>query len=613
MMTPVMWFTLAVIVVPLSLVMLDRWRVDMAALFMIVALGLAQSLGLGVLGQAHDPAGALLAISGFSQPVIITLIGLFILTQALTSNGLMAWVGLRLTQISAGSETRMIFLFTSTAALLSLLMNNIAVGALLLPSAMQVSRNAGIKASRLLIPISFGTALGGMATYFTTANIVLSNLLMIATPPQAPLDFRSFFPVGSLIVIAGTAYLSFFGRRLLPIREPGPEQILARRASTDVERFYALGERLWQGRIRPDSPLVGKNLQQSRIGERFGIAIIAILRKQQAIFTPEATQVIQPNDVLLMVGREERVLLLNELGITPGRQNQAPAINRFDVTLVELILAPHSNYEGKTIKAMNFRRKYGFTAVALLRRGRSYRTDVGDMPLEAGDSLLMIGPRQWLRDLRINPDIIIFEPESAPRAVPLKRALFSLLILLGAVAASLAGLPTYLSVLAASVLALMVGLLSIQDIYRSIEWQVIFFIAGMYAASLAMINTGLVGLLGQTVIHFIESSGPLGLAGAAFLLSAALTQIIGSQATAFVVGPIAISAAIHLGVNPQAIAVTSAIGCSASFLTPTAHPVNLLMMSPGNYRFGDFFRVGFGLLLVTFTILLAGMILFWGL
>jgi di/tricarboxylate transporter len=414
-----------------------------------------------------------------------------------------------------------------------------------------------------------------------------------------------------LIALAGIAYLVIIGRRLLPSREPDPEQLIARRASTELEDLYSLGERLWEARIMPLSPLAGKTLKQSHIGEKLGLAIIAIWRGRRAIFTPAASEVIQPNDVLLVVGREERVTQLEELDVKVGRETHT--ISRFDVTLLELILAPHSSYEGQTIKAMNFRRKYGFTAVALLRRGRSYRTDVADMTLELGDSLLMIGAPGRIRDLRINPDVIILEPEPTAPAVPRKRALVSILVLLGAVAASLAGLPIYLSVLAAAVLAVLLGLLPIQEAYRSIEWQVIFFIAGMYAASLAMVNTGLAGLVGQSAIQVIEHNGPLGLAGAAFLLSAGLTQLMGSQATAFVVGPIAISAALHLGTNPQAIAVASAIGCSASFLTPTAHPVNLIMMNPGNYRFGDFFRVGLGLLLVTFLALITGMLLFWNL
>jgi len=610
-MTLSMWMTLAVILLPLTLVTLGRWRGDVAALLMISALGLAQYFGLGILGKPHTPTDAILAISGFSQPVITTLIGLFILTQTLTANGMMQWVGLQITRLGGNAETRLIFLFTTSAALLSLLMNNVAVGALLLPGAMQVARRANLPPSKLLLPIAFGTALGGMATYFTTSNIVLSNLLINSAPPQTGLTFQDFFPIGGLIALAGIAYLTLFGRRLLPNRQPGPEQLLARRSSAELENFYALGERLWEGRIAPNSPLAGQSLQHSRIGELLGIVVVAIWRKQQAIFNPEAAETMQPGDMLLMVGNQQRIQQLSQWGIELGREKETVSLSRFDVCLVEIILAPHSDYEGKTIKTMNFRRNYGFTAVALLRRGRSYRTDVGILPLEPGDALLMIGPPARLRDLRANPDIISLEPEPPTPTVPRKRAIFSALLLLAAVAASLMGLPAYLAILAAASLALLLGLLPMQEAYRAIEWQVIFFVAGMSAASLAMVNTGLAALAAQIAVRLLAGSGPLGLASAVFLLSAGLTQFMGSQATAFVIGPIAISAAIHLGAAPQAIALAAAIGCSASFLTPTSHPVNLIMMNPGSYRFGDFARVGLGLMALTFLTLLAGLILFW--
>jgi di/tricarboxylate transporter len=604
-----MWFVSAVIAVPLLLVIFNRWRVDIAALFMVVVLGMAQFLGFSILGNTNTPQETLRAISGFSQPVVVTLIGLFILTQTLSYNSVMTWLGQRLAAVGGDSESRLVFLFTSASALLSLLMNNVAVGALLLPSVIQVTRKAQVKPGKLLIPIAFGTALGGMATYFTTANIVLSNLLTAAKPPQPPLGVLSFASTGGLIAIAGIIYLTYFGYRFLPTREPGVEQAIARRASNELESLYSLGERLWEARPAPRCSMRGKTLKQARIGERFGIAVIAILRGRQHIFTPDATEIIGSDDVLLIVGRQERVIKLKRFGFKIG--HEINAISNFDVALIELILAPHSAYDGKTIKQMNFRRKYGFTVVALLRRGRSYRTDVGDIPLEMGDSLLMIGLPERVRDLRLNPDIIILEPEPSTRAIPRRRAVLSILVFISAIILSLAGMPVYLSVLAAALLAILFGLLPIQEVYRSIEWQVIFFIAGMYAASLSMVHTGLAAFIGNTALGLIGNAGPLGLAATAFLLSTTMTQFMGSQATAFIIGPIAISAAIHLNMNPQAIAVASAIGCSASFLTPIAHPVNLIMMGPGNYRFGDFFRVGLGLMLITFLTLLAGMILFW--
>lgn len=608
-MTINMWFIVIAIAFPLTMVVINKWRVDVAAIFMIVILGTAQYLGLAVLGDQKSPEQSLLAISGFGQPVVVTLIGLFILTQTLTSNGVMLWLGQRIISAAESSITRLIFVFTFSSALLSLLMNNVAVGALLLPSAMQVSRNARIRPSKLLIPIAFGTALGGMATYFTTANIVLSNLLTIAEPPQPALGVLSFAATGGLIAIAGILYITIFGRRLVPSRRPGPEQALARRASSELESIYEMGERLWEARVDDSSPLTGLTIQNSQIGGKFGIAIVAIRRGYQAFFTPVPDEVIQRGDILLVVGRKERVSQLTDLSVKI--QPEMHTITTFGMTLIELVLAPHSNYTGKSVKQMNFRRKYGFTVLAILRAGRSFRTDVGDIYLEAGDSLLVVGPPERVRDLLVNQDIIVFEPDPATRAVPRRRAIMSIIIFLSAIAFSLLGLPIYLSVLTSALLAILLGLLPIQEAYRSVEWQVVFFIAGMYAASLGMLNTGLAGLIGQYVIDLLKNVGPLGLAAASFLLSAMLTQFMGSQATAFVVGPIAISAAIHLRTAPQAIAVATAIGCSASFLTPIAHPVNLIMMSPGNYRFKDFFRVGIGLLVVVFISLLAGMILFW--
>jgi di/tricarboxylate transporter len=609
-MTLEMWFVLAVIALPLLLVLFNRWRVDVAALFIIVALGLAQFLGFQILGDAQSPQTTLLAISGFSQPVVITLIGLFVLTQALTDNGVMLWLERWLAKIGTGSEARLVFVFTLLSTLLSLLMNNVAVGVLLLPSAISVVRGKKIRPSRLLIPIAFATALGGMVTYFTTANIVISNLLTTAQPPQEPLGVLSFAPTGGLIALAGIGFMVLFGSRLLPEREPGVEQSIARHtASPELEDLYSLGERLWEASVLQKSVLAGQTLKNSRIGEQLGVAVIAISRRWGEMLIPSADDIIRSGDTLLVVGREERVSKLAELGVRVEREIHS--VSHFGVTLLESILAPRSPYVGKTLKEVNFRHRYGFAAIALLRRERSYRTNVADITLEPGDSLLMVGPHYRIGELRFNPNLIILEPDPAARPIPRRRAVISVLVFISAIVLSLLGLPVYLSVFTAALLTILLGLVPVQELYRSIEWQVVFFIAGMYAASLGMVHTGLAALVGRGALEVVGDHGPLGLAAVTFLISAALTQVMGSQATVFVIGPIAISAAIHLNANPQAIAVATAIGCSASFLTPIAHPVNLIMMGPGNYRFGDFFRVGLGLMLVVFFVLLAGMIIFW--
>lgn len=592
---------------------LNRVRVDIGALVIAAGLGVAQFAGFGILGPENTPGDAVKAIAGLGQPVVVTLFSLFIITRVLDATGVTRAIARRLLAVGGKSETRMIVLFAGTTALLSLVMNNLAAGALMLPSAIEASRHTGIKPSKLLIPVAYGSLLGGAATYFTTANIIASNLLLTASPPQAQLHILDFTPTGGLIALAGIAFLAVFGKRLLPDREPSAEQRVARMTGSDLEDVYQLGERLWEVQVLPGSPLAGANLNDTEIGGKLGLAVAAIWRGRQAIFAPPTFQVINAGDVLLIVGREERVSQLAAQGAEIGREQPVGYISKRGVSLIEVILAPHSRVEGQTLRELDFRRNYGFTAVALLRGRRSYRTDVGAFKLAPGDSLLMVGAPDQLRRLRANPDFIVMEPDLSDQPIQTRRAVLALVILGAAIAVSIVGFPVYLAMLIAAVTMILTGLLSMEEAYRAMEWRAIYLIAGMFAVSVAMVQTGLAGLIGNVVLGVVSPFGPIGLAAGSYLLTAALTQIMGGQVSALVTAPIAISAAIGMHTSPQAMAVAAAIGCSASFLTPIAHPVNILMIGPGNYRFSDFFRVGWWLTVISFAMLVLGMVLFWGL
>ena len=604
---------IGVIVIPLGFVALNRLRVDIGALIIAVGLGIAQFAGLGVLGPPNTPADAVKAISGLGQPVVVTLFSLFIITRCLEETGVARVVAHRLLAIGGASETRLIILFTATTALLSLVMNNLAAGALLLPSAIEASRRTGIRPSKLLIPVAYGSLLGGAATYFTTANIIVSNLLLIANPPQAPLHILDFTPVGGLIALAGIAFMALLGRRLLPNREPSAEQQVAHRTGSELEDVYQLGERLWEVQVLPDSTLAGRKLGETGIGVRLGLAVAAIWRGRQAIFAPSPSQAILAGDVLLTVGREDRVSQLSSLGVRFDRQPSDGHVSPRGVSFVEAIMSPHSRAEGRTLRELNFRVNYGFTAVALLRGRRSYRTDVGSFTLVPGDSILMVGSPDRLRGLRNNPDFIVLEADTSDQPLQTRRAALASVILAIAIIASILGFPVYLAMLTGALVMVLARLISMEEAYRSMEWRAIFLIAGMYVVSIAMVQTGLAALIGDEVIKLVGPFGPLGLAAGVYLLTAGLTQFMGGQVTVLVTGPIAISAALSMHTNPQAMAVAAAIGCSASFLTPFAHPVNILMIGPGNYRFSDFFRVGWLLTVISFVALVIGMVLFWGL
>jgi len=606
-------FLMVVVAFPLVLVSLDRLRIDVAALGIAAVLGMAQYLGMGILGAAHTSGDAVKAISGLSQPVVLTLLSLFLITRGLDKSGMTRWIARYLLKIGGHSERHLIALFAATTALLSLVINNLAAGVLVLPSAMEVARRTGIKPSKLLIPVAYGSLLGGAATYFTTANIIVSNLLTTANPPQPPLHILAFTPTGGLMAIVGIIFLALFGRRWLPDHDPEPEQMMARLTSSDLEDYYQLGERLWEMRVLPESPFANKRLSESGIGGRFGLTVAGMWHGHQAIFAPLPNQMIRPDDILLIVGREDRVKALTEVGLKIGRENSKGHISTRGVLLIEVMPSPHSHALGRTLRELEFRAKYHLTAIALFRGGRSYRTDVGGFPLMMGDSLLMIGSRSHLQRLRNNPDFIVLEPGLSDQPVQRVQATLAVGALVAAIAASILGLPVYLAMLAGALFLVLTGVLDMEEAYHSVDWQVLILIAGMYSVSLAMVNTGLAQMIGKGMLSLVTPLGPLGLAGGAYVLSLLLTQMMGGQVTALVTGPITISAAISLHTNPQAIAVATAIGCSAVFFTPIAHPVNIMMIAPANYQFRDFFRIGWRLTLVCFIMLLVGLILFWGL
>jgi di/tricarboxylate transporter len=600
-----------IVVVPLGLVMANRLRMDIAALLMAVALGILQFAGLGLLGPAQTPADAVKAISGFSQPVIITLIALFIMTRGLESSGVTRWMARQIMRLGGSRPSSLIVLFAALTAFLSLFMNNLAAGALVLPSAMETARRMKVRPSKLLIPVAYGSLLGGSATYFTTANILMSDLLRIAKPPQAPLHILDFTPTGGLIALAGILFLWLFGDRLLPDREPLVEQAVARRTTGELEELYQIDERLWAARVLADSPFAGKTLAECGIGRQWGVSVALIQHNPHRYLPPDLDRRIYADDILMLIGREEKIAHLRPLGLDIQPAGPGDPLAKAGIAFYEVILAPHSREEGKTLKSISFRQASGLTAVALKRLARSYRTDVGEIPLAFGDSLLVTGSPERIRALRRNPDFIVIEPDPGDQPIRARQALLTALVTVAAVAASILGVPVYLSMLAGALVTLLLRLLTVEEAYQSVEWQAVFLIAGMYAVSLAMVQTGLADRLGGSMVALVSRFGALGIAAGAYLLTAVLTQFMGGQVSALVTGPVVISAALSIGADPHAVAVATAIGCSASFLTPMAHPVNVLMIAPANYRFSDFFRAGWPLTLLSFLMLIVGLLVFW--
>jgi di/tricarboxylate transporter len=579
----------------LPLIVSNKIRPDLVALLVLLALGLSDIL----------PPDQVLA--GFSRPAVLTIVGLFVITAALERTGVVQWLADRLARLGGGDEQRLIAVFMGAGAFLSLGMNNIAAGAVLLPAAVNVARRSGIPASKLLMPLAFGTLLGGMATLFTTANIIISGSLQAQGQPA--LTMADFLLPGGATVVAGMLYMLLLGRRWLPIHESVGRAALAR---PDLTQTYRLAERLWEVRIEPGSTLIDQRLAESVIGSQLGATVVGIWHGREAKIPPAPSDLIAANDILLVLGREERVRQLEDQGTAIGRNGQRQGTADLSVHLTEVVIGPRSPAIGETLKSLRFRIKFGLTAVALWRESRSYRTDIGDFTLRAGDALLMVGSPQAVRVLADEPGFIVLDPSAEMSAHTTSKAPLAVLITVAVLLLSAAGLvPTAEAMLAGAVALVLTGCMNMEESYRAIEWRVVVLIAGLLPVGTALVATGLAAKIGALFTVALASAGPLALVAGLYLLAVVVTQLMGGQVTALLVGPIAVSAAVHTGVDPTVVGVAVAMGCSAAFLTPIAHPVNVLMMGPGGYTFNDFFRIGLGMLIVCFLTLLGVTFLFW--
>lgn len=581
-------YVAAVLLSTLVLLLLARLRAELVALLVLVALEVP-----GILTRDE-------ALSGFSNSAVITIIGLFVLSAALERTGVAEQMATLLVRLGGRSEARLVAIVMLAAAMLSLVMNNIAAGAVLLPAVMTAARRVRLSPSKLLMPLAFGASLGGMATIFTTANILVSSTLI--ANGFVGLGFLDFLPLGSLLIVAGVAYMVLVGRHQLPAADPlGPSA-----RNLVLPDVYQLQERLWEVQITDDSALIGQTLAAAQVGT-LGVTIVSIFRGQTAQLTPGPETILRPRDVLLVAGREEQVYQLH--GVTIGRETRATGyFANPQVQLAELVVAPRANVLGQTLKEIELRQRYGVTVVAIWHEGKAYRTHVGDLPLSAGDALLAVGPPDRLAQLQANPSFIVVTPLEEGRPYPNAARRRLSIVIAGIVVglSALGWLPTSIAVLLGIVLLVLAKCLTMDEAMQAIEWKTVFVIAGLLPLNTAMQKTGLAAEIGTLLVQSVAGYGFLPLIGSLFLGTMALTQVLGGQVTSLIMAPIAVAAAAATQIAPESAGIAVAIACSATFLSPLAHPVNLLMMGPGGYSFRDFSRVGLGLTMVCFVVLLAG-------
>jgi di/tricarboxylate transporter len=592
---------LAFIILALALLMVSgRVRPDLLALLVLVILGLT---GLVTPAQAY---------SGFSGTATMTILAIFIISEGLQQTGITLALGRMMLRASGNSEQRAVLITVVASAALSLFMNNIAAAGVLLPAVVSLSRQTRIPPSRLLMPLAFGTILGGMATLLTTANIIVGGVLRDAG--LRPFGLLDFLPVGIPIVIAGTLFIVFVGRHLLPRRYPAGQSARSIQLRRELEETYGVESSLCEIEVRRGSAMAGLTLREGGWAQNLGVIVVGLARNQHVMAAPSRDERVNEGDIVFTQGcpagdllAEYGLALVNQPTISPRLTDEVTVLG-------EVLVSPRARAIGKTLREIHLRDKFGLNVIAVWRRGESIRGGLTDLELRAGDALLVQGAAARLRLLREERDFILLEEDPEGVLRPTKSRLAGLIAFVALAVAATGVLPVSLASLAGAVLMLLTGCLSMDDAYHAIEWKSVFLIAGLWPLGIAMTSSGMAGTISNWLSQAIGGIGPLGAAAALMLVATVLNQIMAGQtAVPVIMAPIALALAPRVGADPRAMAMAVALGSSLAFLTPIGHPVNTLVMGSGGYSVRDYLRMGAPLTLIVLSVALAGLFLIWGL
>ena len=570
----------------------EKLRVDVIAMLVLLTVALT-----GLVTPAQ-------AFAGFSNPAVITVWAVYIVSAGMLLTGVADLMGRAVLRLAGRSETRLIVVIMITCGVMSAFINNVGATAMLLPVVIGVSRRVNVPISRLLIPLSFSSLLGGNMTLIgTPANILGANIL--SDRDLESFGFFDFVPTGLIVFAVGVVYMALLGRHLLPVREsPEDPEVLVRQL-----RSY-----LAEARVPPDSSLAGETLQESALGANYDLTVISIIRSGKTLSELHSQNRIDVEDILVLKGHAADLLRAQkELGfiIGPGAHPQLVGLDQADITVVEATLAPNSTMEGRTLEQVNFRDNYGFSALAIWRRGKIVRRRLRSLPLQFGDALLLRGPTHRLQSLREGDEFLLLEPlhqkalrrEKAPIAVG-AMGLVLILVMAG-------GVPIATAMVLGAMVMVLTGCLTMEEAYNHIDWRTVFLVAGMLPLGSAMANTGAAQYVADLLLDLVGGLGPMAVLAGIYLLAALITQPMSNAAAVVLMVPIAIDAAQGLGASVQPFVLATVIGASTSFLTPVGHKANVLVFGPGGYKFFDYTRVGAPLNIIIFVVLLLTLPVVW--
>ena len=529
------------------------------------------------------------AISGFSNQAVITIAVLFILSHALQKSGILEYGVVRLNKLTERSKLLGLTVFLITVAFASAFVNNTAIVAIFIPLTIRLAQKYNLSPSKLLIPLSYIAIMGGTLTLVGTSTNLLVNSIYVNTTMAEPLGMFEFSRYGIFILLIGLLYIIFAVPFILP----------SRTVTSSLTQSYHMGGYLTELKVAKESPMVGRTFMERSINKNYDITVLDIIREGMVISKNIRNTIIHPGDVLFVRGSLENFLRMKEVEkvtmLTDEKLTQAELIHD-DNTLVECLLTQQSELVGKSLMEINFRRRFGSFILAIRREGAILRRKIAHVMLRAFDTLLVYGPRDKIKELSESGNFIVLGEIEAT----LQKNRFwwvSLVVIISAVFLAALGLvPILKGVLVGMIILLVLRVISTNEAYQTINWQVIVLIAALIPIGIVIQKSGtaewLATAMNNVVEQFDPALRPFVMVSLIYLMTMILTEMASNAATAIIMTPIAISAAMQIGLDPKPFIFSVCFAASASFITPIGYQTNLMVYGPGGYKFSDYVKVG---------------------
>jgi di/tricarboxylate transporter len=595
-----MWVTLAIILVTIVLYALDRFSIELVSAGSLSAL-----LILFHAAPIRDAAGKSVLtaeelFSGFASPALIAIMSLLIIGRGIFQSGAMEFPAKFLMQafekhavIVTGGVFLLVFF-------VSAFLNDTPVVVMFIPLVAALASHGRIAPSRLMMPLSFVALLGGTVTLIGSSTNLLASGSYQSLTGKA-LDFFDPTPMALVIGFVGLAYLATVGRMLLPHHESPEDQF---RGEHENKQFIA------QIDITPGHPLVGRGAVSGLFPDLPDVTVRMVLRRGQAVLPPYDEFSFRPHDVVIIGAT--RMALTNLLKLHPEILDGLMAETSLDVqsaaprsthlTMVEAVVAPGSRFIGQSIAQLGFQYQTNCVIIGIERRSRMIRTHLNEIRLEAGDVLLIVGSTASVQALRAERDLLVLE-WSMTGLPAVHHARTAAAIFIGVVAVASTGLvPIAIAAFFGAMTMVATDCLNLRQAARAVDGRIYLLIGSSIALGAALEKTGGAAMIGQIIAMIGNNFGPAALLSAMFIISAVTTNVLSNNATAVLFTPIAVSAAVHAGIDPKAAVLTIIYGANCPFATPIGYQTNLLVMSPGHYKFKDFLRVGGPLLVLIWVV-----------